>query len=132
MTRPFRPRHVAALLVGLGGLAVAALLVGREQWEGLSPISPPIKLGAAQPAQLDTIAFQGRRIEASLTGIVVDVAPNGRVWIGSDAQAFPVALPDTVAAEVEDRLLVTGRLRGQGGQRWLEARSWTYVRGMAE
>ena len=121
-----------ALLLGLGGLAAAALLIGQEQRSGTAPTSPPVELGAATPRQLDTLAFRGRRIEVSLGGWVSEVAPDGRVWLGSDAQAFPVSLPDSVDVAVEDRLLVTGRLRGRGGQRWLEAEHWTHVQGMAQ
>ena len=124
-------RFGLAILLGLGGLVAAALLIGQEQRTGDAPTSPPTELGAATPRQLDTLAFRGRRIEASLGGWVSEVAPDGRVWLGSDAQAFPISLPDTVRVAVEDRLLVTGRLRARGGRRWLEAQEWTHVRGMA-
>ena len=125
-------RRGLAILLGLGGLAAAALLVGQELRSGDSPLAPPVELGATTPRQLDTLAFRGRRIEASLGGRVFEVAPDGRVWLGSDAQAFPVSFPDSVEVDVEDRLLVTGRLRGQGGRRWLEAQAWTHVRSMAQ
>lgn len=132
MRRPSAAPTLAALAVGLGGLAIGIALFGQEQQRGETPTAPPVELGATSPARLDTIAFRGRRIEASLGGWVSEVGTDGAVWLGSDALAFPVRLPDSAAVEVEDRLLVTGRLRGRGGRRWIEAKAWTPVRGIAE
>ena len=132
MRRRLDGRGWVTLAVGLGGLALAVFLIVQEQRTGETPTAPILELGAAHPALLDTLDFRGRRIEASLSGWVSDVAPDGQVWLGSDALAFPVRLPDTAWVDVEDRLLVTGRLRGRGGRRWIEARTWIPVRGVAE
>ena len=132
MSRQLGARRALTLGIGLGGLAVAALLILQDQRAGETPTAAPFELGEALPAHLDTLAFRGRRIEASLSGWVSEVEANGTVWLGSDALAFPVLLPESVAVGVEDRLLVTGRLRGRGGRRWIEAKSWTDVRGIAE
>ena len=132
MSRQLEGRTWAAWSVALSGLALAGALLILDQRAGTSPTAPPLELGAASPALLDTLAFRGRRIEASLDGWVAEVAPDGLVWLGSDALAFPVALPDTADVAEEDRLLVTGRLRGRGGRRWLDATAWSEVRGVAE
>ena len=132
MSRQLDARTVLAFGLGLAGLVVAAFLLGKEQQRGEAPTTPPLELGAVTPAQLDTLSFRGRRIEASLSGWVSEVDVDGQVWLGSDAQAFPVVLPDTVTVRVEDRLLVTGRLRGRGGRRWIQANAWTPVHGVAE
>ncbi|GAB5534667.1 MAG: hypothetical protein Rubg2KO_09160 [Rubricoccaceae bacterium] len=132
MSRQLDVRYAVALAVGLGGLALGALLAAQDFRAGETPTAPPLELGASHPALLDTLAFRGRRIEASLSGWVSEVAPDGSVWLGSDALAFPVVLPDSVDAAVEDRWLVTGRLRGRGGTRWIQARTWTRVHRVAE
>lgn len=132
MSRQLDGRGLATGLLALIGLATALVLFVKEQRTGETPSAPPLELGTASPALLDTLAFRGRRIEASLGGWVSEVDPHGVVWLGSDALAFPVKLPDSARVAVEDRLLVTGRLRGRGGRRWIEARAWTPVRGIAE
>ncbi|MEO0558219.1 MAG: hypothetical protein AAF170_08555 [Bacteroidota bacterium] len=132
MSRKLDARHAAALAIGLGGLLVGAFVLAKDFRAGETPTAPPLELGESDPALLDTVAFRGRRIEASLSGWVSEVAPDGSVWLGSDALAFPVRLPDSVEVSVEDRWLVTGRLRGRGGHRWIQANTWTHVEGVAE
>ena len=132
MSRQLEARRVVGLAIGVSGLMVGAVVIGQELAAGDTPTAPPVALGAAHPALLDTLAFRGRRIDASLSGWVSEVDADGVVWLGSDALAFPVRLPDSADVRVEDRLLVTGRLRGRGGRRWLHAKTWTPVLGVAE
>jgi len=132
MSRQLDVRHLIGLAIGLSGLAVGAILIGQDLKAGETPTAPPLELGASHPALLDTLAFRGRRIEASLSGWVSEVDVDGTVWLGSDALAFPVVFPDSVDAAVEERWLVSGRLRGRGGHRWIQANGWTRVRSVAE
>ena len=126
MTRDIR--WATALALAALGLLVAAALLGRES---LDAAMAPVDLGSTTPAYLDTVAFRGRRLSASLGGYVADVQAPTELWIADDGDAFRVVFPEPPALDVEDRVLVVGRLRGRRGRRWLEARSWTPVVGSA-
>ena len=120
-----RARLALAGILGVGGLGAALALLARD----VGPFATPerrVHLEDAAPATLDTVGFRGRRIEASVTGRVVEVSADGTVWLAAHGDAFPLRLEaDSIA--VEDRLMATGRLRGRGGRRWLEVRSWVRV-----
>ena len=118
----------AALLVAAIGLAVGAALLAQEN---VSATYAARDLGAMTPAGLDTVAFEGRRLTASLGGYVTAFDAPHALWIADDGDAFRVLFPEDPGLEVEDRVLVVGRLRGRGGQRWLEAEAWTPVVGTA-
>lgn len=116
-------RLVFAGILGLGGLCLAAVLFLRQPGPAGSG-DQRVHLADATATQLDTVAVRGRRIEASLTGIVVQESMSGTLWLSTGDDAFPVRLPIRDSVEVDDRLLVVGRLRARGGRRWLEAESW--------
>ena len=124
-----RDRGLAvALLLAAVGLAVWAALLARQS---VDVALAPRDLGAMTPAGLDTVAFGGRRLTASLGGYVAGFASPTAVWIADDGDAFRVVFPEPPDLGVEDRVLVVGRLRGRGGTRWLEAEEWTPVDGVA-
>ncbi|MGB3542891.1 hypothetical protein [Rubrivirga sp.] len=111
-------------MLGLGGLGVALGLLSR----GSGPLATPesrVVLEDATATTLDTMAFRGRTIEASVRGIVVQIDAQS-VWVTTGDDAFPLRL-DAPDLEVEDHLLAVGRLRGRGGRRWLEVRSWSVL-----
>ena len=127
-TPPRDLRLAAALALAAVGLAIGASLTARESFdEALAPRD----LGAMTPAALDTVAFGGRRLTASLSGYVTDVRAPDELWIADAGDAFRVVFPEAPGLGVEDRVLVVGRLRGRGGRRWLEASAWTPVVGTA-
>ena len=117
---------VAALAVAAVGLAVGAALLGREVVSGSAAGRD---LGAMTPAALDTVAFGGRRLTASLGGYVTGFDAPDALWIADEGDAFRVVFPEPPDLDVEDRVLIVGRLRGRGGERWLAAEDWTPVVG---
>lgn len=111
------------------GLLVAAVLLGRDH-PAFASRPPVVDLGAATVAMLDSVSFAGRTVRASLDGTVeMSDDATGTVWLAQRGQAFPVVLGDTAGVVVMDRLLVHGRLRGRGDDRWLDAEAWTRVEG---
>lgn len=125
-------RLAAAWGVAGLGLAVAALLIGRDH-PAFASRPPVVDLGSATPALLDTVSFEGRTVRASFDGIV-EVADDmtGTTWLTQRGAAFPVHLGDSADVRIEDRLLVYGRLRGRGDERWLDAEAWTRVEGVLD
>ena len=121
-------RLAAAFAVATVGLLVGAALLGRQSFDDALA---PLDLGAATPAELDTVAFGGRRVTASLGGYVADLRAPDELWLADGGDAFRVVFPEPHGLDVEDRVLVVGRLRGRGGRRWLEAEAWTPVVGTA-
>lgn len=121
------PRLAAAVGIALAGVAVAAVLAARQHGPYARPESAPLLLVDATAAALDTVRLGDRRVTATLNGRVVAVGPAGSVWLDTGADAFPLRFPEAVPLEVEDRALVVGRLRGRGGERWVEVVGWSAV-----
>ena len=119
-----RLRLAAAL--GLGGLVVGLVLLSRDAGP-LARAGARVELPDATPGVLDTLTVRGRRVEASVNGIVVQVGPGDDVWIASDGDAFPFRFDDDAEVEVEDHLLAVGRLRARGGRRWVDVSAWSRV-----
>lgn len=125
MTRRSRAWAIGA--VALTAVAVGLVLLVR-QWESLAlPGAEPLMIDDASPGHLDTLAFRRRPVIASLSGVVQQIGPEETVWLQSHGDAFPVAFSEAPDLEVEDRALVVGRLKGWGGQRWLDVESWSRV-----
>ena len=114
---------VAVLVAGLGVALAVALAVRQPGGAGGERVEVP----DATAAVLDTVAVRGRIVRASVDGWVVQVGRDGEVWVSSGGDAFPVRFPPEAELEVEDRVLVTGRLRARGGRRWLAVTSWARV-----
>ena len=123
-------RVVLAGVLGLGGLVLALGLLGRQSGP-FAAADARVHLEDATAATLDTVSVRGRTVEASVSGVVVQVDADGTAWLSTGGDAFPLRLADGGAVEVEDRLLATGRLRARGGRRWLDVRSYVTVRGDA-
>ena len=127
MTRARRTTVFVALSLGLVGLAVAAVLLGRATgWISL-PGSPSLDLVDPAPAHLDTVAIEGRRVTASFDGTVRQIDPDGTVWLEWGGDGFPLALDEADSVAVEDHALVLGRLRSWRGRRWLTVEEWVPV-----
>ena len=73
------------------------------------------------------MSVRGQTVEASLGGRVVQIGPHDRVWLDTGRDAFPLRFDDEPELAVEDRLLVTGRVRSRRGARWLEVHDWVRV-----
>ena len=118
-----RARTALALVLGLGGLAVAAVLLARQP----GPWSEPVALADATAATLDTVSVRGRRVDVSVAGVVTQVGPGDDVWLSTGGDAVALRFPPDTAVEVEDHLLAVGRLRARAGRRWVAVTSWTHV-----
>ncbi|WP_412063312.1 hypothetical protein [Rubrivirga sp. IMCC45206] len=119
-------RHLAAGAIGLAGLALAIVLLARES----GPLAAPdarVMVGDATATLLDTVSIRGRRVEASLDGHVTEIDADETVWLSVAGDAFPLRFDDGHGLEVEDRVLVVGRLRARGGRRWLDVSAWSVV-----
>ncbi len=115
----------AAVLGGLGLALGIALLATQTGVTGGA--SPQVHLEDATAAQLDTVSVRGRVVQVSMDGVVTQLDADGRVWLGAGGDAFPLRFPEAPGVAVEDRVLVTGRLRARGGQRWLAVTDWARV-----
>lgn len=118
-------------------LAVGLALVGGlwylTSWGSVTaPWAPRVLLVDASAAVLDTVRLEDRRVSATLNGTVAEVATDGTVWLNTGGDAFPLRFPEEAGLEVEDRALVTGRLRARSGQRWIDVDAWSHVRGQAQ
>ena len=119
-------RRALALALGVGGLALAAALVARQQ--GVVGLSRPrVALVDATAADLDTVTVRGRIVQASVGGTVAQVDGDGEVWVWAGGDAFPLRFDEPPALAVEDRVLATGRVRARRGRRWLDVASWVRV-----
>lgn len=128
MSRPRRAWVLAAIVVlGLLALAAAAVFVGRDTGLVELPGTTPLLFIDPSPARLDTVTIDGRRVTATLGGIVRQIDPDGTVWMEWDGDAFGLRLPETDSVQVEDRALVVGRLRSWRGRRWLDVEAWTPI-----
>ena len=116
-------RTALALVLGLGGLAAAAVLLARQP----GPWSERVALADATATTLDTVSVRGRRVEVSVAGVVTQVGPGADVWLSTDGDAVALRFPPDTAVEVEDHLLAVGRLRSRAGRRWVDVASWTRV-----
>ena len=117
-----------ALLTSLGvGSAVLVAVLAARQSGVIGPARPRLHLNDATAAVLDTVTVRGRTVEASLGGRVVQVGPGEQVWLDTGRDAFPLRFDDEPGLAVEDRVLVTGRVRARRGARWLEVGSWVRV-----
>ena len=119
-------RRALALGLAAGGVLLALVLVGQQQGV-IGPAQPRVELAGATAAVLDTVTVRGRVVTASVDGVVSQVDGDGAVWVVSGGDAFPVRFDDAPGLAVEDRVLVTGRVRARGGRRWLDAQSWARV-----
>ena len=117
----------------MGGLvaAVAVGLVALWQVADRGPIAAlaaePVAVHDVGAGRLDTLRLRGRAVTASVDGTVVEVGPGDRVWVDLGDGAFPLRVPDGDSLAVRDRVLAVGRVRGRGGQRWLDVEAWTRV-----
>ncbi len=119
-------RTALAALLGLGGLGLAVALVALDT-SPFSVTAPRVELAGATSATLDTVTVRGRRVEASLSGVVVQVGPGDDVWLAVGGDAVALRFEDAPRVEVEDHLLAVGRLRARGGRRWVEVAAWSRV-----
>ena len=125
-------RLAAAVGLGLLGVVVAAVLAGRQHGPFARPEAAPLLLVDATATALDTVRLGDRRVTATLNGRVAAVDPTGTVWLDTGEDAFPLRFPEAVSLGVEDRALVVGRLRGRGGERWVEVDGWSTVTGQPQ
>ena len=124
-------RAVLAAALGLGGLAVAVGLLGREVGPFAAPGARAV-LADATAAQIDTVDVRGRVVEASVDGVVTQVDADDAVWLTVGADAVPLRFAEAAGLAVEDRVLATGRVRARGGRRWLAVGSWVRVEASVE
>ena len=118
-------RAVLAAVLGLGGLVTAAVLLSDD----VGPIARAdavTALDGPTAHQLDTLSVRGRRVVASAEGTVEAVGAD-EVWVTMGDDAFPLRFPGPHGLDVEDRVLVVGRLRARGGRRWLAVSDWAVV-----
>ena len=125
-------RTLVAVGVSLAGLGAGLSLGLRQHGPWRHPEAAPLILVDPDAALLDTVRLRGRRVSASLSGTVQAVGAEGTVWLGEGDGAIPLSFDHDPAVAVEDRLLVTGRLRSRGGDRWLEVEGWSRVVGGAQ
>lgn len=118
--------RLAAAIGGLGVALAVALMV--RQSGGVGGRQARVEMDAATAAQLDTVAVRGRVVRVSMDGLVTQIDAEGEVWLGAGGDAFPLRFPSDPEVSVEDHLLVTGRLRARGGQRWLAVSDWVRIR----
>lgn len=117
-------KAIAAAVLGVGGLVLALWFLSRE----VGPFAAePVALADASAVTLDTVAVRGRRIEASINGIVVEVRTDGDVRLAVPGGTVELRMPETAEVAVEDRLLAAGRLRSRGGRRYVEVDAWSVV-----
>jgi hypothetical protein len=116
----------AVALVVLVGAALGVWLAG-ESGALAVPGAEPLALDDATPAALDTVAYRGRPVTASLDGVVDRVGAGGTVWVRTDGGTFPLTFSTDPGLEAEDRLLAVGRLRGRVGDRRIEVEAWSRV-----
>lgn len=132
MTSGGRTSWGVAWVLALAGVLTLAVLVALRT-PALAPLPPTVDLGPTTIAVLDTIPLAGRTVRAQIDGVVETADPSERrVWLADRGGTLEVALgPGGEALDVgtEQRLVVSGRLRGAGGRRWLHAESWTLVSG---
>lgn len=121
---------------GLGGLALAAALaVAATVAERDGAFAPRVDLGNAPADTLATVPLAGRRVTASVGGVVIET--DGAHAVLALPEPFVVALPDADDLADDERpsegdvVLAVGRLRERGGQRRVDAIAWTRVRGAA-
>lgn len=122
-----RRTWIALGVVGLLGLAVLAVWIGRDTGLMTLPGREGLRLSDPSPTRLDTLTIDGRRVTASVDGVVRQLDDDGTVWLEWAGDAFPLRYDGADTLRVEDRALVVGRLRSWRGQRWLEVGSWTPV-----
>lgn len=114
-------RLVIMIALGLAALVLAFVLLTRESGPFAGPL---VVMEDVTAAHLDTATVRGQRVEASLSGVVVEVAPSGDVWVSAGGDAFALRFPEAPDLTVEDHVLAVGRLRARGGRRWLAVESW--------
>ena len=124
-------RAVLAAVLGLGGLAVAVGLLGRQVGPFAAPGARAV-LADATAAQIDTVDVRGRVVEASVDGVVAQVDADDAVWLAVGDDAVPLRFAEVAGLAVEDRVLATGRIRARGGRRWLAVESWVRVEASVE
>ena len=122
---------LAALALALVAAGVAAFLLARQSGALVLPGAEPLVLADADPAALDTLAYRGRPVTASLNGVVDRVDDDGTVWLRVGRGAFPLAFPEDPGLRTEDRVLAVGRLRGRAGRRRLDVEAWSRVESAA-
>lgn len=117
----------AAAVLSFAGLAVGGVLLALQSGPYQAPEAAPLLLVDATATALDTVHLGGRTVTATLNGTVVEMDTDGAVWLDTGEDAVRLALPEAADLQVEDRLLVVGRLRGRGGRRWVDAEAWSRV-----
>ncbi|MEM1115717.1 MAG: hypothetical protein AAF845_03340 [Bacteroidota bacterium] len=122
----------AAVGLSLMGIAAGGVLLSQEAGPYRLPEAEPLLLVDATATALDSVRLGGRRVTATLNGVVVQHGPAGDVWLDTGEDAVRLAFPEAVGLEVEDRVLAVGRLRGRGGRRWVEVDAWSVVTGAVE
>ena len=116
---------LAAVLAGLG-VALAVVLMLRQSEIGGGDVQ--VEVEDASAAQLDTVVVRGRVVQVSMNGLATQIDADGQVWLGSGGDAFPFRFDTDPGLSVEDHVLVTGRLRARGGQRWVAVSDWVRIR----
>ena len=109
-----RRRTAAAWALVAAGLVAAGVALSHFN-------VPTVHVAGASVAALDTVDVAGRRVLASLGGVVHAVGTDGTVWVGTVDRAFAVRGAEAESLRVEERVLVFGRVRAGRGERWLDA-----------
>lgn len=115
------------LVLALGAASVAGLILAGRSGAFSIPGAEPLTLADADATAIDTVAFRGRRVVASLNGVVDGVADDGTVWLLIEGGTVPLVFPEPPRLRPEDRVLAVGRLRGEAGQRRVDVESWVRV-----
>ena len=115
----------AGVLVAVAALVVAWRVADRGPIAALTAV--PVTVHDAEAGRLDTLRLRGRAVTASVDGTVVQVGPGDRVWLDVGDGAFQLRVPGGDSLAVRDRVLAVGRVRGQGGRRWLDVEAWSRV-----
>lgn len=113
-------------------LVVVAGAVGLWQIADRGPIAAltdaePVSVYDAEAGRLDTLRLRGRAVTATVDGTVVEIEDGGRLLLDVGDGTFPLRLSDADSLQVDDRLLVVGRVRRWGPQRWLDVSAWSRV-----
>lgn len=109
------------------GVAAAVLVVVGVALSVHKDASTALDLGETALAVLDTVDVDARIVTAHVGGVVQAIGPDENVWIGSADHAFALRGVADDSLRIEERVLVSGRVRESGTVRWLDVETLTRV-----
>ncbi len=109
------------------GVAAVVLVAAGLALSHVKDVSTALDLGETRLAVLDTVAVDGRIVTAHVGGVVQAIGPDENVWIGTADHAFALRGVEDDSLRLEERVLVSGRVRESGTVRWLDVEALTRV-----